>query len=35
MDKHNVKSKTNYRQALEEENTIIQKSKQTKKDEER
>jgi hypothetical protein len=30
MDKHNIKSKTNYRQALEE-NTIMQTSKQTKK----
>jgi hypothetical protein len=28
MDKHYIKSKTNYRQALEE-NTIIQTSKQT------
>jgi hypothetical protein len=24
-DKHNIKSKTNYRQALEKENTLIQK----------
>jgi hypothetical protein len=30
MDKHNIKSKTNYRQALEE-NTLMQKSKQTNK----
>jgi hypothetical protein len=30
MDKHDIKTKTNYRQALEEENTLIQKSKQTK-----
>jgi hypothetical protein len=29
MDKHNIKSKTNYRQALEE-NTLMQRSKQTK-----
>jgi uncharacterized protein YutE (UPF0331/DUF86 family) len=29
MDKHNIKSKTNYKQALEE-NTLIQESKQTK-----
>jgi hypothetical protein len=28
MDKHNIKSKTNYRQVLEE-NTLMQKSKQT------
>jgi hypothetical protein len=28
MDRHNKKSKTNYRQALEE-NTLMQKSKQT------
>jgi hypothetical protein len=34
MDKHNIKAKTNYRQALEE-NTLIQKSKQTNEDEER
>jgi hypothetical protein len=34
MDKHNIKSTTNYRQALEE-NTLMQKSKQTNKDEER
>jgi hypothetical protein len=25
MDRHNIKTKTNYRQALEEENTLIQK----------
>jgi thioredoxin-related protein len=32
-NKHNIKSKTNYRQALEEDNTLIlvQKSKQTNK----
>jgi hypothetical protein len=30
MDKHNIKSKTNYRQALEE-NTLMRKSKQTNK----
>jgi hypothetical protein len=30
MDKHNIKSKTNYRQALDE-NTIKQTSKQTTK----
>jgi hypothetical protein len=29
MDKHNIKSKTNFRQALEEKNMLIQKSKQT------
>jgi hypothetical protein len=28
MDNHNIKSKSNYRQALEE-NTLIQRSKQT------
>jgi hypothetical protein len=28
MDKHNIKSKTNYRQAQEEKNILIQKSKQ-------
>jgi hypothetical protein len=35
MDKHNIKSKTNYRQVLKEKNTLIQKSKHTNKDEER
>jgi hypothetical protein len=30
MDKHYIKSKTNYRQALDE-NTIMQRSKQTTK----
>jgi hypothetical protein len=30
MDKHNIKTKTNYRQALEE-NTIMQTSKQINK----
>jgi hypothetical protein len=30
VDKHNIKSKTNYRQALEE-NTLMLKTKQTKK----
>jgi hypothetical protein len=29
MDKHNIKSKTNYRQALEE--TLMQRRKQTNK----
>jgi hypothetical protein len=29
MDKRNIKTKTNYRQALEKENTLIQKNKQT------
>jgi hypothetical protein len=29
-DKHNKKTKTNYRQAPEEERTLTQKSKQTK-----
>jgi hypothetical protein len=28
MEKHNIKAKTNYKQAMEE-NTIMQKSKQT------
>jgi hypothetical protein len=31
MDKHNIKTKTNYRQALEEENTIIQKVNKQRK----
>jgi hypothetical protein len=31
MDKHNIKSKTNYRQALEEERHQYRKSKQTNK----
>jgi hypothetical protein len=35
MDRHSIKSKTNYRQALEEENTSIQKGKQINKNEER
>jgi hypothetical protein len=35
MDNHNINSETNYGQALEEENTLIQRSKQTNKDEER
>jgi hypothetical protein len=30
MDKHNIKSKTNYRQALEE-NTLMHADKQTNK----
>jgi hypothetical protein len=30
MEQYHIKSKTNYRQALEEGNTLIQKSKQTK-----
>jgi hypothetical protein len=25
MDRHNIKTKTNYRQAMEEENTLMQK----------
>jgi hypothetical protein len=29
MDRHYIKSKTNYKQTLEEENTLIQKSKHT------
>jgi hypothetical protein len=33
MDRHNINSKTNYRQALEEETLLIQESKQTNKDE--
>jgi hypothetical protein len=40
MDRHSIKTKTNYSQALEEENILIQKinkqtNKQTNKDEER
>jgi hypothetical protein len=31
MDKHNIKSKTDYRRALEKKNTLIQESKQTDK----
>jgi hypothetical protein len=34
MDRHDVKTKTNYSQALEEENTLIQ-TKQTDKHEEK
>jgi hypothetical protein len=35
MDKHNIKSKTNYRQALEEKHINIEKvNKQTNKDKE-
>jgi hypothetical protein len=31
MEQYNIKSKTNYRQALERKNTLMQKSKQTNK----
>jgi hypothetical protein len=35
MDKHYIKSKTNYRRAMEEKKTLIQKvNKQTNEDEE-
>jgi hypothetical protein len=30
MDKHSINSKANYTQAVEEKNTLIQKSKQTR-----
>jgi hypothetical protein len=36
MDRHNIKTKISYRQALEEANSLIQKkSRQANKDEER
>jgi hypothetical protein len=35
MNQYNIKSKTNYRQALGEENTLIQKKFTKNKDEER